>query len=493
MAASSAARSHASRASRASRPGTDERDNDEIERVSLSLRTAVGDSSEVVDLSGCRLTDPDIKLLVRLLEESEEASKQRLKAAQDAYRLAEKAKAELSASSFNAFEPDYKPDTWELNFQEAMKTQWPDDPLWERQPAADPAQRTGTSFDASADQGPQISYRFTPRDQRPDGWERARGTKLAHNAGRAKLLFKHAMRRYNLRQKSLIADAASTAVDYHEAGKGCHQLLLQANQLGSLACAHLGSQLRGSGCLETLALGGNSIGDTGAALLGRALQHARSLKTLALQDCGISHKGVRHLSGGLALNRKLTSLWLMHNEARDEGAAHLASALRTCKLERLGLESNGLGRRGCEALAFALAHERCLLATLNLQHNALGDDGVQALAKALTVNDTLTNLSLRAVGIGEKGCMHLANAVRQTAHHVVGLRSLHLEDNQLTSQATEPLLRAMQGSKSFSHLALDMDHGGDYATKATAEMLHKTMTIALLANKTQPKKDALFG
>ena len=51
----------------------------------------------------------------------------------------------------------------------------------------------------------------------------------------------------------------------------------------------------------------------------------------------------------------------------------------------------------------------------------------------------------------------------------------------------------MQGSKSFSHMALDMDHGGNYAKQQTAEMLHKKMTIAFLSNKAQPKKDALFG
>ena len=89
--------------------------------------------------------------------------------------------------------------------------------------------------------------------------------------------------------------------------------------------------------------------------------------------------------------------------------------------------------------------------------------------------------------------MQLANAIRQTSGRVGGLRSLHLEDNQLTSLAAEPLLRAMNGSKTFSHLALDMDHGGNYAKQQTAEMLHKKMTIALLANKTQPKKDSLFG
>ena len=45
--------------------------------------------------------------------------------------------------------PKRGPEREEIDFQEAMKTQWPDDPLWERPPpvaAQSKAQRTGASI-----------------------------------------------------------------------------------------------------------------------------------------------------------------------------------------------------------------------------------------------------------------------------------------------------------------------------------------------------------
>lgn len=473
-----------------------ERSEQVVERIDRKMRVVAW--NEVVDLSNSELEDMDTKILMRMLEEAEEAANHRLKKKNDAHKLAEKAKAEANVGEFNPFEPNAEEDPEEIEYREASQVAWPDDPIWIQ--AAKPTKSaqssaTGVTF-GDQKSGDLPSYRFTPRSQRPEGWEQSqmRGTKSSASAGRAKILFRKAMRRYNLRQKSFIADAASTAVDYEEAAKGCHHLSLQNNLIGSLSAAHLGGYLRKSRCLETLALGGNALGDAGAALLGRALQHSRSLKTLALQDCQIGHKGIRHLCGGLALNRHLTSLWLLRNQAQDEGAAYLAGALRTCKLERLGLESNGLRVRGMEALGFALSFEHCLLTDLRLNYNQLGDEGVEPLAKALHVNRSLTSLSLRAVGIGEKACTQLASAIRTTARvsDELGLRILHVEDNDMASQATEPLIRAMRVSKTLTSLSLDLVHGGSYDREQTAEDLRKSMTLAFLGRKAR-EKESIFG
>lgn len=459
-------------------------DLERIDKLERRLRTAIGEGNEYVDLSSSDLIDDDVKLLVRMLEDAEAASKERLRLAQVAYKLSEKKKAEANAAAFEAFEPDAEDDLEKLKYEEACRVQWPDDPIW-----AVATTVTGEEEDSHL---PPPSYRFTPRDERPEGWEgmRARGTRLASSNGRAKLLFRHAIKRYHMRQKALqaekgatllemMADAASLQVDYDERGSGCHHLSLQTNALGSRSAAHLGVLMRGSESLETLALGGNNIGDTGAALLGRALQHTRSLRTLALQDCRIGPKGIRHLSAGLSHNRTVQSLWLFNNDARDEGAAHLAGALRTAKLEALGLEQNNVCLAGCEALAFALSLQGCLLSHLRLQHNRLGDDGVHALTRALLVNRSVTKLQLRDVGVGERGCEALSDALRRNT----ALRSLSLEDNNLSPSSTEPLLRAMQASSSLTELQLDMGHGGSYGKVHTRDELRKTLTLAFLSKK----------
>lgn len=453
--------------------------NERQHNLERKFTSNIGDGNAVVDLSRCSLRDADVKLLVRLLENSEAASRDRLKAARHAFRLAEKAKAEAEAARFNPYEPDAQEDPEEQSWKESCNVQWDDDPLWVT------STNLGVGNNATGKEPvddlfhPPLSYRFTPREERSEkDMARMRGTKHK-SSGRARIIFRHAMHRYNLRQKSLIADAASLQVEYEDRGRGCEHLSLQNNLFGSRGVAHIGVLIRGSEALHSLALGGNHIGDTGAALIGRALPHGRALRALALQDCGIGSKGMRHLSAGLANNRNLASLWLFKNEAGDEGAAHLAAAMRTCRLEALGLEDNGVGLLGCEALAFALSLDQCPLTFLRLQHNALGDDGVHALCRALIVNRSLQKLELRDVGLGEKGCASLADAVQR--HD--GLMSLSLEDNELTPQSTEPLLRAQQASATLKELHLGMEHGGNYGKAHTADELRRNMTIAFLSKK----------
>ena len=467
-----------------------ERSEQVVERIDRKMRVVAW--NEVVDLSNSELEDMDTKILMRMLEEAEEAANHRLKKKNDAHKLAEKAKAEANVGEFNPFEPNAEEDPEEIEYREASQVAWPMTRSGSKPPNRPkvPSQRNRRHLWRSKERRPAVVPLHAALAAAQ--WEQSqmRGTKSSASAGRAKILFRKAMRRYNLRQKSFIADAASTAVDYEEAAKGCHHLSLQNNLIGSLSAAHLGGYLRKSRCLETLALGGNALGDAGAALLGRALQHSRSLKTLALQDCQIGHKGIRHLCGGLALNRHLTSLWLLRNQAQDEGAAYLAGALRTCKLERLGLESNGLRVRGMEALGFALSFEHRLPTDLRPHHNQLGDEG--SSRPALHVNRP-PQASARAVGIGEGA--HPARLRDSTTARVsdeLGLRILHVEDNDMASQATEPLIRAMRVSKTLTSLSLDLVHGGSYDREQTAEDLRKSMTLAFLGRKAR-EKESIFG
>ena len=447
-----------------------EQSEDERLRKDIKMRSAIGVGNSMVDLSDALLLDEDVRTLVRLLTDAELAAESRLREASVAMDAADKEKFRMETTDYDPFAPTHlETDRKEHEWREACNVVWPDDPIVFDPQAAEAA-------DAVADELP--SYRFTPRSQRKASseYDHQNKTKTVHSKGRARILFRSAWARHTMRQKALLADAARAKVAYDEGGCGCRHLSLCGNRIGSRGTAHLAALMRSSKMLETLVLGGNAIGDAGAALLGRALQTSKALRTLALQSCAIGAKGVRHLSAGLTHNRSLRALWLLGNAASDEGVAHLAGALRSCKLESLGLEKNGIGARGCEALALALVAEQCPLLWLRLQHNPLGDAGVSVLAHALHHNRSLTKLQLRDTAVGVAGCTALGDAVR--VHGT--LRSLSLEENGLPTGATEQLLRAMKASASLATLDLDLGHGGSYDQPHDRDELASQLTLTFL-------------
>lgn len=453
------------------------------ELLELRLRTAVGQGNAVVDVCNAGLQDSDCRVLVQLLMEAEDGAQSRLKVARSAQALADKARAENQHDDFEAFVPEPEPDEAEIAFQAASE-EGNLFALEEQQQASDQP----TAGD-DEDERP-LSYRFTPREERSDN---ELGSKFArvgrHASGRARILFRNAMNRHTLRQKALMAAAATAAVEYEEGGRGCTQLMLKSNDIGSRGVAQICTFVRHSSGLEVLALGRNPIGDTGAALIGRALQHTRVLKSLALQDCQIGPRGMRHLASGVARNRSLRELWLYSNLAADEGVAHVAGALRTSRVESLGLESNRVTAKGCETLALVLALPTCCLTWLRLQHNALGDAGVAAIAHALHDNTSLTHLQLRDVHAGSKGVAALAEAL---ALGHPSLTRLGLEENRLPSDASEKLLRAVPQSK-LNQLSLDLDHGGHYDRTQTRDELNRRLALAALTRGGAKSKQSRAG
>ena len=84
------------------------------ELLELRLRAAVGEGKQIVQVSGNDLEDDDVKLLVRMLNETESAARGRLQAARKAQAAAERARAETLVPEFMAFQPDALTDREEL-------------------------------------------------------------------------------------------------------------------------------------------------------------------------------------------------------------------------------------------------------------------------------------------------------------------------------------------------------------------------------------------
>ncbi len=141
------------------------------------------------------------------------------------------------------------------------------------------------------------------------------------------------------------------------------------------------------------------------------------------------------LQGGPALGRavarvlpdctSLVALDLSNGELRDAGASALAQALQGAGvlLRRLDLDSNGIGPLGVKGLGMALS-VNCSLSALSLENNNLTKDyadqqGVKALASALAANATLTSLNLSRCALGLAGVAAVAAAVVKNGQLVI--------------------------------------------------------------------------
>ena len=141
--------------------------------------------------------------------------------------------------------------------------------------------------------------------------------------------------------------------------RACGLLDDGAAAVAELICASRG----GTPILASLDLWDNGIGADGAASLGGALcsplswgLHALNMGQNVLQD-----RGGSALAAGIEGHRGLATLSLMKNSLYDDSCGALGRALASpdCALRSLCLRNNGIGDRGAEALAEALAHGIC--------------------------------------------------------------------------------------------------------------------------------------
>ena len=118
-------------------------------------------------------------------------------------------------------------------------------------------------------------------------------------------------------------------------------------------------------------------------------------------------EGIQPLCDALVLNRTLEHLHLGQNRLGDAvGLAHALGA-QGCPLLELHITRCGIGPRGVEALATAVA-TNTVLRELHLGNNRAGDRGAIAMATALQRNRRLAALGLASNVIGDAGAVALA-------------------------------------------------------------------------------------
>ncbi|XP_078276899.1 NACHT, LRR and PYD domains-containing protein 3-like isoform X2 [Rhinoraja longicauda] len=248
------------------------------------------------------------------------------------------------------------------------------------------------------------------------------------------------------------------------------------------------------GLVKTLKLNGLQMNPIDCAVLSNVIGFCDTMNDIDLQNCSIQCDGLRWLESGL---HKCIVLRLWNNKLGDSGVKLLSVALRepTCKIEELQLGANNLTASCTEDLASALSGNQSLL-VLDLNNNQLGDSGiknlsvvlmkpackikklsmrangltaacVKDLSSALSINQSLTTLSLGINMLGDAG-------VRQLAKALCRMEKLELDDNNLSACCTEDFASAVCTYQSLRALNLSKNDLGDSGIKIVSAALRKS-------------------
>ena len=191
------------------------------------------------------------------------------------------------------------------------------------------------------------------------------------------------------------------------------------------------------GRLVRLAIYNTAMGDAGASRLAEAFGHPAALAfqpvELDLHRNGIGDAGATALAGALLKRRGADAATI----AGGETAAG-------SKLAKLDLSDNEVGAAGAVALAMLVGNEAvgASLAELWLSWNAVGDVGAAAVAAAIGSNPAsrLRFARLSNNGIGDKGCGAIANLIRTPTSP---LEKLELDQNAIGNAGAAALRDAI--------------------------------------------------
>eukprot|EP00934_Nitzschia_sp_Nitz4_P008939 Nitzschia sp. Nitz4//scaffold12_size214221//58847//63277//NITZ4_001489-RA/size214221-processed-gene-0.151-mRNA-1//-1//CDS//3329534987//8929//frame0 len=214
--------------------------------------------------------------------------------------------------------------------------------------------------------------------------------------------------------------------------------------------------------------------------LVNSLSIATSLETLILENCKLNDNEIEIFGNGLAgtnVVAPLRRLSFRSNRMGNRGAVALQSWFaKTTTLEELDMSKNQIGSRGAAATLQAFRDNRgCKLRMLNFAHNEIWDpddgsffainhtlellnmegnfihdEGIEAIAKGIQSNRrcALQRLYLGWNGIGDPGCMHLAEMLETNSSiHILGLG-----ENDITSHGARALLSSLASNETLREI-----------------------------------------
>jgi Ran GTPase-activating protein (RanGAP) involved in mRNA processing and transport len=195
-----------------------------------------------------------------------------------------------------------------------------------------------------------------------------------------------------------------------KANESLTTLDLSANGITDDGIIALGNGLSQNIILTTLILSKNKIQlDKPATIV--SLLYSSTLTYLDLSENKFSDDGVKALAAALKWNGALMSLILSKNQINEASGRALAESLeKNGTLTSLDLQENNIGNIAAIAFALMLQTNTALL-LLNFYSNNIGNAGAEAISNSLGSNSTLTDLRLAMNPIDIEGLQSLASAV----------------------------------------------------------------------------------
>nr|XP_033808263.1 NACHT, LRR and PYD domains-containing protein 3-like isoform X2 [Geotrypetes seraphini] len=161
-----------------------------------------------------------------------------------------------------------------------------------------------------------------------------------------------------------------------------YNLRISGNQFTKSCIPDFSSFLVTNPYLEQLDLSGSQLQDEAVILLCSSLQAAEmgSLQYLGLEENGLTEACIPEILCLLTTTPSLSYLKLGFNKLGDKGAQRFWPVLSDprCRLEKLGMEANGLTDACMDSLVTCLLHNQTLC-NLYLNHNSLSMQSVPSL------------------------------------------------------------------------------------------------------------------
>ena len=243
----------------------------------------------------------------------------------------------------------------------------------------------------------------------------------------------------------------------------------------------ISSVLSSNQYLQVLELNNNNLHND-IIKITEALKHIRKLEMLILANNNIPQSATAAISDVVSLNTSLRGFNIEGNNFKSSVEEILKSLSRITSLQKLNLNNNQIPVNCSEALASVVLHNKGL-EELHVRDNDLGE-GTLEVAKALRNITSLKILVLEGDGIPKESFSQLALALKSNKHleklrllsnnlqlsaidilqslsTISELKSLNINDNQITEEAGETLASVVSHNKNLEELYLSGNNLGE--------------------------------
>jgi hypothetical protein len=248
--------------------------------------------------------------------------------------------------------------------------------------------------------------------------------------------------------------------------------------------------IHNSKVIESIAFCNGTMSVEGVRLLSKVLQTHKSLVKLGLRGTNQNAESVKSLIESIsefaqssafveaieaalegippsASSCGIQVLDLSDNPLGDEGVWALATVLKKTHISDLSMDSVGLTTEGFKRLVAempkgiqgtTIRSQKVVtkmpfaLQSLSLNSNAPGLEGIKAIADFLSLNTTITSLSLKNCQLGDTSVGYMTKSLGSTS--LSRLSQLDLSDNQIGASGADSLIALLRTNHLLVHVNL---------------------------------------